>query len=370
MPFQLARRTAEHTYNQPVADLSFIGMTCFGSAEMKNKSLVIWLFLCCTLVFAMATIGAVTRLTESGLSITEWHPVSGALPPLNAAQWQHEFDLYKRSPEFQAKHFWMSLSDFKHIFFWEWLHRLVGRSVGIAFAVPLLYFWRAKRIPRGYGPRLLLILGLGFLQGFVGWFMVESGLVNRPSVSHFRLATHLCLALVIYSAMFWTALDLLSSPDHQLSRENRKWIKIHGLLALLLLATTIVWGAFTAGLHAGLEYNTFPGMDGHWMPDEPFSLRALATIPGWVQFTHRYLAQTTGLVILLYAVRLRNWPLGLMVLVQIGLGISTLLSQVWMPLAAIHQAGAIVLLSLLLVSLQRECGRPSDELHLISDVSL
>lgn len=314
----------------------------------RRRPIVLWLLLCCFMVFMMAEIGAITRLTESGLSITEWKPVSGTLPPLNDAQWQHEFDLYRQSPEFAAKHAWMHLSDFKHIFFWEWLHRLWGRTIGLVFALPLAWFWLRGRIPEGYGSRFLGILGLGFLQGFVGWFMVASGLVDRPSVSHYRLAMHLALALVIYAAMFWTALDLMQ-PDRRGGRIAR-----HGRIALALLATTIVWGAFVAGLHAGLEYNTFPLMDGHATPGALPDALALTREPGWVQFTHRWLAMTTGCVILAYAWRRRSWLLAAAVLLQIGLGISTLLSQVWLPLAAAHQAGAILLLTALLYVMHKD----------------
>ena len=319
----------------------------------KYNGIRVWLFTCCTLIFAMAVIGAITRLTESGLSITEWHPISGALPPLSAVAWRHEYDLYRASPEFAAKHAWMSLGDFKHIFFWEWLHRLVGRLIGVVYALPLLYFTIRRRIPRGYGWPLLGILGLGFCQGLLGWWMVESGLVNRPSVSHFRLAAHLGLALFIYGCIYWVARSLGGQKSR--AEIQKSGFLPFGWLAILLLITTMTWGAFTAGLHAGMLYNTYPLMSGHFTPPEPLNI---LREPAWVQFTHRWLAAMTGLVILLFAWRARERALAAMVVIQVCLGISTLLSYVWLPLAAAHQAGAIVLLTLLLRALQRRGKNP------------
>jgi len=315
----------------------------------NTKTIRAWLYLCCFMVFAMAVIGAVTRLTESGLSITEWRPVTGALPPLTHAEWQRQFDLYRQSPEFAQKHFWMELGDFQKIFFWEWLHRLWGRTIGIVYALPLLWFWVRKRIPKRYGGKLLGILALGGLQGAVGWWMVASGLVDRPSVSHFRLAAHLALALIIFSALWWTALDLkrsspLTSPLPFMGRGEQGG----GLACLFLLALTIVWGAFTAGLDAGMVYNTFPLMDGSLTPPESFDTGSIVSQAPWVQFTHRWLAIGTGVSILTLAWLTKDKWLGAMVLVQITLGISTLLTQVYIPLAAAHQGGAIVLLALLL----------------------
>jgi cytochrome c oxidase assembly protein subunit 15 len=298
------------------------------------------------MVLAMAVIGAVTRLTESGLSITEWKPVTGALPPLSHESWQKEFDLYRQSPEFAQKHFWMGLGDFQKIFFWEWLHRLWGRTIGIVYALPLLWFFLRKKIPRGYSTKLIAILALGALQGAVGWWMVASGLVNQPAVSHFRLATHLGLALVIFSAMWWVTLSLQESRNDVRSVGRG----LLGWAALSMLAVTIVWGAFTAGLDAGLIYNTFPLMQGQFTP--PGDADILHD-HGWVQFTHRWLAVTTGLAILAYAWRRKNVWLAGMVFMQIGLGISTLLTLVLIPLAAAHQAGAILLLALLLKEIHR-----------------
>lgn len=315
-----------------------------------ERRIVAWLYICCFMVFAMAVIGAVTRLTESGLSITEWKPVSGAVPPLNAAQWQHEYDLYKQSPEFHAKHFWMSLADFKRIYFWEWLHRLVGRLIGIVYALPLLWFAVKKQIPAGYGWKFFGVLVLGASQGLLGWWMVKSGLIERPSVSHFRLAAHLVLALTIYSCMLWLALSINYRPGAGTLPPVSRRLLPHAVFALGLLATTITWGAFTAGLHGGMVYNTFPLMDGHFHPS---GAAHPLTEPGWVQFTHRWLAIISGLTIMALAWRLRDAWLAIMVFVQIGLGISTLLSSVWLPLAAIHQAGALILLTLLLCALYR-----------------
>lgn len=305
---------------------------------MNTRPLIIWLYACCFMVFAMAVIGAVTRLTESGLSITEWKPVMGALPPLNEAAWEKEFALYQQSPEFAQKHHWMELADFKKIYFWEWLHRLWGRSIGIVYALPLLWFAVRRQIPAGYGWKLAGLLALGGLQGVVGWWMVKSGLIDRPSVSHFRLATHLGLALLLFGLLYWIALDL--KRQYVPRRQPLSW------LALALLAVTIIWGAFVAGLDAGLIYNTWPLMNGSFLPPE--ALQDFLHQHAWVQFTHRWLAVAAGLMVLHVAAKGRDIALGGMVLVQIGLGIATLLTQVMLPLAALHQAGAIILLALLL----------------------
>ena len=307
-----------------------------------------WLYVCCFMVFAMAVIGAITRLTESGLSITEWKPIAGALPPLNETAWQEQFALYQQSPEFATKHNWMQIEDFKKIFFWEWLHRLWGRMIGVVFAIPYFYFLIQRKIPEGFKVRLFGIFLLGGLQGVVGWWMVASGLIDRPSVSHFRLATHLVLALTIFAAMWWTILDLKKSQNPPPSQPVKSG---HAIATLVLLAITITWGAFTAGLDAGLMYNTFPMMDGSLTPSgHPDILHD----HGWVQFAHRWLAVTTGLMALALAARRKNAALAFMVFVQIGLGIATLLSQVNIALAALHQAGAIILLMVLLKEVH--CG--------------
>jgi cytochrome c oxidase assembly protein subunit 15 len=310
-----------------------------------------WLLLCCFMVFAMAVIGAVTRLTESGLSMTEWKPVTGALPPMSESQWQHQFDLYKQTPEYSAKHFWMQIEDFKKIFFWEWLHRLWGRTIGLIYALPLLWFLARKQLPPGTGWKFIGLLALGGLQGFVGWFMVKSGLVDRPSVSHFRLAVHLSLALLLFSLMLWLALDMRRAGP-KILRMPGKWLYGWGVLALLCV--TIVWGAFVAGLDAGMIYNTFPNMGTGLIPPDFGNIHSS---PAGVQFTHRWLAISTFIAVMSYAWINRGdkiIPLtGLMALIQVGLGISTLLTQVNIGLAALHQSGAITLLALMIISQHR-----------------
>lgn len=332
-----------------------------------------WLWLCVAMVFAMAIIGAVTRLTESGLSITEWKPITGAIPPLNAVDWQHEFDLYRATPEYRHKNAGMNLAEFKNIYFWEWLHRLWGRLIGVVFFVPFLLLWFSARIPNWLNGRLWGLLALGGAQGFIGWFMVQSGLVDRPSVSHYRLALHLAFALILYAVLIWLALSLQRQNTRPtIVSPPVKWsVKLHALVALLLLSAAIVWGAFVAGLDAGLIYNEFPTMGaGRLMPQEMWH-----TTPAWlnlfenhasVQFTHRWLAIIAVLVILSLATHalLADVPgrvfsaLAVMALLQAGLGILTLLSGINIYAATLHQGGALILLGLLMAALHAIFHRP------------
>lgn len=327
-----------------------------------ERRIAIWLLVCAAMVFAMAVIGAITRLTESGLSIVEWQPLIGALPPLTHAAWEEMFALYKQTPEYLYKNTGMTLEAFKNIFFWEWLHRLWGRTIGLVFALPFLWMLVRGQIPRYLVPRLFLFLALGGLQGVVGWWMVKSGLVDRPSVSHYRLATHLGLALFIYVLMLRQALMLLRPEGAGTASAAVGGLRRHARIALALICITIVWGAFVAGLDAGLAYNTFPDMDGHFLPPEAWSLA-----PAWlnafdntalVQFIHRYLALTTAAsVIGLWWIsrygtlpRAARFALGaaaLAVCAQVSMGIGTLLLQVPVGLASAHQAGAITVLSCL-----------------------
>lgn len=315
----------------------------------QSKYISNWLFFTAFMVFAMAVIGAVTRLTESGLSMVEWRPLIGALPPLSEEEWQRVFTLYQESPEYQKKNMGMGLSEFKNIFFWEWFHRLWGRLIGIVYALPLFYFWMTKKIPEGFKTKLLIGLLLGGLQGLMGWYMVKSGLIDRPSVSHFRLAAHLSLAFIIFSYLLWLAFDLYGNK----ATNGSFCLKRHGWTALLFVSLTIIWGAFVAGLDGGLVYNTWPMMGAYWIPPELISIASIINDPVSVQFIHRWIAILTALFTLTFAYRIKNFLLAGMMLLQIGLGITTLLSQVTIPLAALHQAGAFILIGLLIHALHQ-----------------
>lgn len=333
------------------------------AAPPAERAIAFWLIACCAMIFAMVVIGGITRLTESGLSITEWQPVTGVVPPLSHAQWVVEFDRYKAIPQYQAIHPEMTLAQFKGIFFWEYLHRLWGRLIGVVFAVPFLYFLLRGRISRGLAPKLAGLFVLGGLQGALGWYMVESGLVHRIEVSQYRLAAHLALAVAIYAAMLWVALDLLvlRPAAGRGALRLRHWASlVFGLVFLTMIA-----GAFVAGLRAGYIYNTFPLMGGRFAPGEyahltPF-VRNWFENPAAAQFDHRLLAETTWLIIAaLWAVSLRvalapraRWALHAlfaMATVQASLGIATLLLVVPLPLAVTHQAGAVLLLTAALVA--------------------
>lgn len=326
----------------------------------SSRAIALWLFGCAGAVFAMALIGAITRLTESGLSIVEWAPVKGALPPLSEAAWLREFDLYKQTPQYLKVNHGMSLAEFKDIYFWEWLHRLWGRMIGLVYALPLAYFWLRGRVPQDAKPALLGILGLGFAQGAMGWIMVKSGLVDMPAVSHYRLAAHLMLAFLIYACLLRMGLGFALRPDPDAGRASplRRGI----MIVLGLGVLTMVWGAFVAGLRAGLLYNTFPTMDGHWLPPEMLQhspvWKAFIEEPATVQFTHRVLAISTFAAGIWLWMRARGFHLqgraGILfhmlpiaLLAQAGLGIATLVLGVPVAMGAIHQGGALCVLSLL-----------------------
>jgi cytochrome c oxidase assembly protein subunit 15 len=319
-----------------------------------------WLFVCCAMIFAMVIIGGITRLTWSGLSITEWQPVIGIVPPLSAADWQAEFAKYQQTAQYKLLNAGMSLADFKTIFLWEYVHRLWGRLIGFVYALPFLYFLIRGRIPRRLTWPLAGIFALGFAQGALGWWMVESGLADRIEVSQYRLTAHLALALVIYAATLWTALGLLYPRNGAAVAHIRRGAEV----VLGLVGLTIVAGGFVAGLNAGLTYNTFPLMDGRLVPAgyaqlEPFIRNWFENVAA-VQFDHRVLAMTTvGAVILLWfagnratlpsPARHALHALLAIALLQLSLGISTLLLVVPIPLAAMHQAGAVLLLTAAIV---------------------
>lgn len=270
--------------------------------QLRPRTLSNWLFGVAALVVAMVVIGGITRLTESGLSITQWKPISGVIPPLNAVQWQAEFDNYKKIPEYQQLNRGMSMAGFQAIFFWEYLHRLLGRVVGAAYLLPLLWFWIRGRVPRGYVPRLFALVALVCFQGAIGWWMVSSGLVKRTDVSHVRLAVHLVTALTLLAGTVWTALDLRALALNGRARPAR--LRPVAVLALGLLFGQILFGAFTAGLDAGYAFSSWP-----LMGDEIFPAATPLTDPLWrnavdnpvvVQFIHRWFAfvAAAGLVTL------------------------------------------------------------------------
>ncbi|MBU6475737.1 MAG: COX15/CtaA family protein [Alphaproteobacteria bacterium] len=324
-----------------------------------------WLFFCAAFVFFIAVVGAITRLTESGLSIVEWQPVTGAVPPLTHAAWMHEFALYKASPQYKMVNAGMDLAAFKHIFFWEWFHRLIDRLLGVVYALPLALFWARGKIPPRMKKPLLGILLLGGLQGLLGWYMVKSGLVHRPSVSHYRLAAHLMLAILIYCCFIRAG--CLFGAAREAGSEALFRLRTLARVAVGAVAVTMTWGAFTAGLRAGLLYDdTFPYMGKRLWPGEMFFYKPwwinLIDNPASVQFTHRVLAVTTFSILLVLAGRglaLKPPPrlkrlltgLALMAFVQVGLGVSVLLTHVDIIVAVAHQAGAMTIMALLMLLL-------------------
>jgi cytochrome c oxidase assembly protein subunit 15 len=336
--------------------------------EIRNndRAIVRWLQFCLALIFSMVILGGVTRLTGSGLSMVTWHP-TGMLPPLNTEQWLAEFQLYQQFPEYQKLNRDMSLDGFKSIFWFEYSHRMLGRLIGLVFLLPFLFFWLRGMIKPGLTPRLIVMFILGGLQGLLGWYMVKSGLVSNPHVSQYRLTAHLLSAIVIYGFILWTIFDLVAARPYCRLAQSRAgvWRKTSLTLAGLLLLT-IVSGGFVAGLKAGLIFNTFPLMGGQLIPEgigalSPWYLNALENLVA-VQFNHRWLAVGLGLLLITWYLRgrsrfddpgvQRSFKLvGMMVMIQLVLGIATLLLQVPVVLGALHQAGALLLFSALLFNI-------------------
>lgn len=327
----------------------------------RLKPVAVWLYTCAAAVFAMAIIGAITRLTESGLSIMEWNPIMGALPPMDDAEWNRVFDLYKQIPEYQQTNTWMELADFKKIFFWEWLHRLWGRLIGVIYALPFFIFLVRGMIPQKLKPRFWGVLALGGLQGLMGWYMVSSGFADRIDVSHYRLAAHLALAFVIFGCLL--ALAMTVSLPKQKKMPNSATVKRAGIFTIKSVFITMVWGAFVAGMNAGLIYNSFP-----MMGSMPWPAEGLHMTPWWsnlfenhatVQFIHRCLAIITLIMVCWTWMRARRVELPVRakyaanaVLVagwaQVLLGITTLLTQVHIHVAVAHQGGALILFGALI----------------------
>lgn len=321
-----------------------------------------WLLIVAAMVFLMVVVGGITRLTESGLSMVRWEPISGIVPPLNDQQWQAEFDAYKATPEYRKVNRGMSLEAFQNIYFWEYTHRLLGRLIGLAFALPLLWFAIKKAIPKGYGWRLTALLALGGLQGTIGWWMVASGLVDRPDVSHIRLAVHLLTALFIFSGLIWTALDLKALAANPDARPAH--MPTLAIWTLSVLALQLMFGAYVAGLDAGYAFNTWPLMGDELFPAatpmlQPFFANFVDN-PIVVQFVHRWLAfVAAGFVV---ALGLRAQRAGYMgaahaafaaVAFQILLGIATILTGVELWIGVAHQGMAALLLASIVYAAHR-----------------
>ncbi|MDA0652510.1 MAG: COX15/CtaA family protein [Proteobacteria bacterium] len=344
-------------------------------APAIDRAISTWLFVCAVMVAAMVVLGGATRLTESGLSIVHWKPFTGILPPLGEADWQRLFDAYRDSPEFQRINFWMSLTDFKTIFWLEYLHRLWGRLIGVAFLLPFLWFWVRGRLTDPMVWRLGGVFLLGGLQGLLGWYMVKSGLVDQPAVSQYRLAAHLVLAFIIYGWLLWFALQCLQPATADPPRAAIKFRR-HAIVLAAGALLTVIAGAFVAGLDAGLAYNTFPKMDGHWIPEGVMRLD-----PWWinffentatVQFTHRTLGISLLVLTLWLWLRIRAAKfvtrarrlvelLTAIVTAQAALGVATLLSEVPIALGVAHQAGALASFTVAIWVVYELRSRPSAE---------
>lgn len=333
-------------------------------AKDNSRAVAIWLLVCCVLIYAMIVLGGVTRLTQSGLSMVEWDPIMGVVPPRSEAEWQAAFERYKQFPEYRKVNREISLAGFKEIFYVEYAHRMLGRLIGIAFLIPLAVFVVLGYITRPMIPRFAGMFVLGGLQGLLGWFMVQSGLVDRPSVSQYRLTAHLLLAVFIYAFILWSAMSLWRGTRRRAG--SRGPPPRFGWLVPAVVVVMIASGGFVAGTRAGFVYNTFPLMGGAWIPENFWSLspawRNLFENAATVQFLHRVLAVVVALTVIAWWAGSRRRPAGsgarltadLMVLVlavQVLVGITTLVYKVPVALGAGHQAGAVALLTTVLVHL-------------------
>ncbi len=329
-------------------------MTDAMNKEAQDRAVAVWLLVCCGLVFAMVVLGGFTRLTGSGLSMVDWRPLMGWLPPTSDAEWQRVFELYQQSPEYLKVNSHMGVDAFKGIFWLEFLHRLLGRTIGIVFLLPFVFFFAKGYIKAIEWPKYLLMFILGGMQGVLGWYMVKSGLIDRPHVSQYRLTAHLVAAFTIYAYMFWVAMSLMFPTN---GNNRHPWYR-RSLVLTVLTAVTIISGGFVAGLKAGKIYNTFPMMGDHWLPPGTMSLE-----PAWrnffdnmttVQLDHRVLAIATLFAVVAFWFKARkadlparSYPavnaLLLIAVLQVTLGITTLLMSVPVVLGATHQAVAMLL---------------------------
>lgn len=334
-------------------------MTAIPSPHDRYKrSLLIWLFSGCFLVFGMVVVGGITRLTGSGLSITEWKVVTGTIPPLNEAQWMEEFEKYKQIPQYQQMNSHFTLSDFKFIFFWEYIHRLFGRLIGVVFMMGFVFFYVKKAIPKPLMPKLLFMFVLGGIQGFLGWYMVSSGLTQNVRVSHIRLAIHLTFAFITFGYIFKVALGEIYRQPAGNGHEVTKF-RSAAVVLLVLVTLQIIYGAFVAGSHAGMVYNTWPKMGDEWVPESVgFALgkegvSSLINNLASVQFIHRMMAYLITLFVLVLGYKIYNSGTAALkkavvileagILLQVVLGITTLLLKVPMWLGVLHQAVAFFL---------------------------
>lgn len=332
----------------------------------KNKYVVYWLLTGCFLIFLMVLVGGITRLTHSGLSISDYKLIHGTIPPMNEQEWQEAFELYQQYPEYQKLNNHFGIEEFKDIYFWEWLHRVIGRFIGIVFIIPFLYFLFKKKLDSPTVKKCLVLLFLGAFQGFLGWYMVKSGLVDRPDVSHFRLAAHLTTAFLTFAYSLWVALDLSFPYKKEINLKIRNLIRV-GLVLLLL---QIVWGAFVAGLDAGFIHNHWPLMSDGKLIHETVYIEQQPLIKNFyegksgVQFVHRYLAYiVVGIIALIWfrTRKIQRTPLqekGLqtllaLVFVQFVLGVLTLIYAVPLWLGIVHQIGAFFLLAAMTFTLHR-----------------
>ena len=324
--------------------------------KKENIPVIVWLLSGCLLIFTMVIVGGITRLTGSGLSMVDWKLFAGSIPPVNNQQWVETFELYKQFPEFQKQNYMFTLAEFKSIFFWEYIHRLLGRLIGLVFIIPFIYFLIKKRLSKKLTLQCIVLLFMGASQGAIGWWMVKSGLVNNPDVSHFRLATHLITAFLTFSYTFWVALSLIY-PNK--SHQNKTLYKLSFILMIVVIIQ-IIYGAFVAGLDAGKVYNSWPKMNNDWIAESVYSMTPLWNnfvngIAG-VQFIHRTFAFVVLFLIIYIFYQSRKTPLIQLeknainlllvtVFFQMVLGIITLVLGVPIWLGVIHQLGAFILLA-------------------------
>jgi len=331
-----------------------------------NKAVIYWLLTGCALIFIMVIVGGITRLTHSGLSISNYKLISGTIPPMNEVEWNEAFELYKQYPEYQKLHNHFNLEEFKDIYFWEWIHRVIGRFIGMVFIIPFIYFLIKKRLSKSTIKKSVILLILGGFQGFLGWYMVKSGLIDEPNVSHFRLAAHLTTAFLTFAYTFWVALDLMLPEKKVIDKKIRNFIRI----ALGVLIVQIIYGAFVAGLDAGWIHNHWPLMsDGKWIHEtvfieySPVYLNFFEGKSG-VQFVHRTMAYVVVIFILAIWYKAKRTKLTtlqtkginillIMVGVQFLLGVLTLVLAVPVVLGVLHQVGAFILLSAMIFTLHR-----------------